>query len=535
MGMMFLLSESAISNPTEWQGWTKPSTGQAYVYLNSGWVPFASGDAQSFHTPLTVLINGIDRTDTISLDSFEKQDNLTNEIDTAIFTLDDNDGTKYPQAGEIVDIFKRASAGETPEKIFGGEVLKFPQYEKFPGESRYLYEVECVSYEKRLNNRLVTENYEDDDVETIVKDLIDSYAPEFSYNNVLSGGPTVAYISFDHKEVGKCIEELCEETGLDWYADEEMDIHVFTEESNAAPYEIASGGGNFRGLVIETNKDQLRTRITVQGGYYLSTDYSQYWEVQTDQRELPIAYEPYAAASGAIELYINGGSKITPGIDNIDTSDDYVVNRAEKVLKDQNSNWNVGDNILLVYQRKIIVNTQVDDLGSQETVANIMGGSGIIEHHVTDSSIVTIDAANERGLAEIRDYAGNIISGSFITKDSGYRSGQIVTVNLSSRNISSQKYLIRNVATDCIGGAELEYNITFATHVYGLVQLLQLLYTRSKELIIRPDETLHLFDRLTEEEMEISEATATTTLESDAYQYGPGGDPQGVYHESIYG
>jgi hypothetical protein len=547
VAVQFDLSISEPENPADGKCWFKPDIVQAYMYLNGAWRPYVGGtNTITFDVGLNVFIRGVKRncsaTYGILNESFEKQDNLTYEIDVCNFTLWDNDGNARPTQGDEVQVFYKSSASATPDKIFGGEITEMPQIEQSGGSSTYSYEIQCNDYSIRLKQKLVTQDYTNQTAKAIIQDLVDNYATEFSYNNVETG-LTVSFISFNYKPVDDCIREIAEVTGYDWYVDEDRDIHFFASTTNTAPYTITDNpatSGNYNDLVINVDKSQYRNRIIVQGGFFFSDDYTQDNVADGDQTSFQADYEPFVADSGNIEVYVDAGGGFvqkTLGIDNLDTSGfDFVVNQTEKVFKNLDlATLTAGHIFRAIYQYKVPILTQDDDTTSQENIRIIEGGDGIYEFKITDKTIETIQAAHDRAAVEIDQYANPIVEGSFRTKDVGYRSGQLLTINANSRGdiADGQQYLIQSVTTIVRGGTELEYDVVFATRLKTLTQFLMQLFdgNLSKEIVIRSDENLAIL---------ISPDTETMTITDSAddadiglpFEWGAGGDRQGKWAAS---
>jgi hypothetical protein len=544
MATMFEMSVTAPSSPTDGKVWFQPEIPQVYMYINGAWRPWVGGvNTITFDVGLNIFIRGNKRNVNIFNETFEKQDNLTYRIDTCTFTMWDDDGTLRPSQGDEVQIFYKADVSSDADKIFGGEITAVPQIEYGPGVGRFRYEVEAHDYSIRMKKNLVVQDYTSQTAQFIIQDIIDTYAPEFSYNNVETG-PTINFISFNYKEVDQCIKEIAQLSGFDWYVDEDRDIHFFQSVTNIAPFTITddtSTSGNNRDLIIEVDKSQYRNRITVQGGFFFSGDTDEITSVVTTDEELwYFAYKPFAAASGNIEIYVDAGGGFvqkTIGIDNIVTSGvDFLINQNEKTLKKLDYVPVANDKIKRIYQYKIPILTEDNDTGSQDTIKAIEGGDGIYEFKITDENIKTIQAAHDRAKAELNQYANPIIMGSYRTKDDGYRSGQLLTINAPSRgtNADNKTYLIQSVTTRVIGGNTLEYDIIFATRLKGLIEFLTELYDNSaiRDIIVREDETLDVLVIPTEEELVLSDSAEDVNI-GLPYEYGPGGDRQGVYEDAI--
>jgi len=525
------LFDFSISKPVDndtGKGWINPQNGQVYIRLGDNWIPFAGGDPATFKK-ITIFIKGIDKTAIVRAKSLSITDAITSQVDTCSFILDDLDGTNRPHEGDEVIIYY----GDPPVKIFAGEIQSAPQSQICPGT--YKYSVSCADYSRMLDKKRVVETYSDKSCKYIIEDIIASYAPEFTTFNV-QDGPTIYYIAFNYKTPMDCLRELARLSGFDWYVDYDMDIHFFASETNSAPYELneTASSGRFKNLQIRIDKSQLRNRIYVRGGYYLSSLFEQEIVADGEQLEFPLAYEPHAPLS----VYVDTVEK-SLGIDNIDTAGkDFVYNATEKTIKNLDLAGLTDGQVLKVkYRYKIPIIVIEDDEDSQAALKAMEGGDGIYEYLIVDESLGTLEAARDRVQAELRQYANALIEGSFITDQDGYRSGQLLPVNIPTRGIESQ-YLIQTVTKKSIGGGYLEYSVKFATLLTGLTDFLISLWQASQKIYSRDDEVQ---DTTLDEILQKTDALALTHAVpafaefTPPFQYGPGGSPQGIWNESQWG
>lgn len=471
----------------------------------------------------TITINAVDKTSMIKAKSLSIKDALTSKVDTCSFILEDIAGTNKPQEGQEVIV----TYGGT--KIFAGNIIRKPQTQISPGI--YKYAVNCVDYSRSLDKKLVVQSYTEKTCAYIINDIITKYTSGFTQNHVQTG-PTVNFIAWNYKPVGQCIKELARLTHYDWYVDYDKDIHFFARETNAAPYELneTASSGRYKGLSIDIDKSQLKNRVFVRGGYYLSNLYTQEKVADGEQLEFLLAYGPQTP----MKVYVDDVEK-TLGIDNIDTAGkDFVVNVTEKTIKNLDyAKLTAGQVFKATYTYKVPILCMVEDTESQNAVKAIEGGDGIYEALVTDESIETNEAARDRARAELKQYSNALVKGSFKTDQDGYRSGQLLTVNIPTRSINSQ-YLIQAVTKKSIGGGYLEYTVTFATLLTGLTDFLLSLWEEGKKIVTRKDEVLDEFVGIEMNTITLSDAAPTFEEYTPPFQYGPGGSPQGVYNESQY-
>jgi len=57
-----IISETVPEYPITGMVWVKPSSGISFMYIGGSWISIASGVEFSFHTPITIIMRGIDVT-----------------------------------------------------------------------------------------------------------------------------------------------------------------------------------------------------------------------------------------------------------------------------------------------------------------------------------------------------------------------------------------------------------------------------------------------------------------------------------------
>ena len=139
----------------------------------------------------------------------------------------------------------------------------------------------------------------------------------------------------------------------------------------------------------------------------------------------------------------------TVGWDGIDNPDDYdfMYNYTTKVLSlgTYTSVPADGDEIIIIYGViNITIILRRDDPDSINAVKVIEGGDGIFEFCITDNNIDSLAWANEAAKADLLQNANPIIKGTFVTNRSDIKSGQIITINSTKRNIN-QNFLVQKV------------------------------------------------------------------------------------------
>jgi len=459
---------------------------------------------------ITVKIAGVDRTEYIDAKSLSITDELSS-INTASFLFICNDIALSPTAGEAVLI------EEGTTKLFSGRLLT--KEEDFLPPNLLKYQVECIDNTRDLDKKLVIESYVNTLAGNIIKDIIDKYTTGFTYVHV-SDGPTIVRIAFDYIQVSEAIIKIAETCGYQFYVDYDKDIYFFLKTDYPASFQLDDDQEYYKDLIVNTDISQLRNRIYVKSEKYETLDFTELfigdgvtvtWTCKYQANTLP-----------APSLKLNGAVK-TVGWDGVDNPDDYdfMLNTTTKVLSlgTFQSTPADGDEIVITYGADVAIIIRWDDEDSIDAVKAIEGGDGIFEHCITDNNIDTKEWAIDRAKADLLQNANPVIQGTFITNKSDVRSGQIITLNSTKRNIN-QAFLIQRVelvrvdviteyakepykpaATATIGykpaataeipyravgGSEIiyyVYQVTIATKLKGLEDmLLGLLYHSSESL-----------------------------------------------------
>lgn len=536
-----LFSESEPTSIFTGRIWIKPSTATAYMRLGSTWVSLGSAGDPVTYKRVTVWIDSTDVTALVEKGSLNITDILTKEVDTCTFRLLDSTGSNKPLVGQEVLVFYRETAIATPTLRYAGYISEAPQ-EQF-AQDKFAYEIMCVDYTQELNKNLVVEVYENVTAGSIIKDILGTYAKTIG-GFFVQDGPTINFIAFNYKYPMECIEELAELSGYDWYVDVERNVHFFVSTTTAAPFSLTetSASGEFSNLSISVNKEELQNTVTVRGGFEFSSLFTQEEVADGIQDSFPLRYAPFAP----ISVFVDSGSGYvskTLGIDNIDTTGvDFVYNGAEKVIKNLDfALLSSGHKIKVTYKYKKPILALVDDDSSIDLMKQLEGGDGVYEGPlIVDKEIETKAQARDRGKAHLSGRSNPMVEGTFTTQQFGYRSGQILTVNLPSRGINTT-YLIHQVSATSLGMGEFTYEVTFATTLKGLTEYLIQLHKDSRKIFERTDEILDRLKIAPDEAILVADTVPTesrrdTTVSPYKWSNDAGTTPgKGQYNKASWG
>lgn len=424
--------------------------------------------------PLTITINGIDRTANIDPKSFTKTDVLNDEVDTCSFLFETSDISIKPVEGQEVIVTDGVN------KEFAGHVRSAPETEIVSGD--YIYQVECIDYQRMLDKYLVVEKYENMYAGDIVKDILTKYTSGFTSINVMQGS-LIKSISFNYKYPGDCLRELSQLTGYSWYIDYYKDVHFFDQFTYSAPFSLDDNEDNYSDLEIIADNSQLRNRVYFRGGSYLSDPFTETHEGGKDVWNL--GYRP-----SELTVTVNDVAK-TVGIENIDdpTTKDFLMNYQEKHIIPGALITVSTDTVKFTYKYEVPVLTVMDDPESIQNMKDIEGGDGIYEHIIVDKEVKSKDLARQMSQADLDQHSNPILSGSFRTNEKGLRSGQLIHITNSKRNIDSD-FLIRKVTMRWLTEDKYVYDVEIASKLKGIEDLLVHLFNKNRQIEVRDDEIL---------------------------------------------
>jgi len=433
---------------------------------------------------ITVEVNSNDITDLIVFPSLSVKQNLTNQADTAGFTVRKYGSRTFtPQFDDDVEIFDGAT------KIFAGKILQITEGVE-SGGGGVVYTVNCVDHTYEMDKLLASRVYENETIADIIDDLITSYAPSFTSNNVTSTF-IVEKIVFNQIPISTCLKRLADIVRYDWYVDEDKDVHFFARESNEAPFDLTDTAGNhvYKSLTRTLDGSQVVNRIKVRGGEYDGASYTDtITVVGNDSKSFKL---PYRFANLVIELDTGGGfTAQNVGIDFVDdfVSDDVLYNFQEQSIRFENP-LSDGDQIRFTGNPKIRVFAVAEDPAS-------IAAYGKIEKLIRENDIQSNTVARRRAAAELYAYAQAVVDARFSTYTPGLRTGMLINVQSDLRG-NNDDLIIKSITFQPYTPTDYRYSVEcISTKRFDLIDLLQ--------KILEPDS-------LSSDEVEISEEIFTDT------------------------
>jgi len=425
---------------------------------------------------IQLKINTIDRTALLDWNSVEWESNLTSEVDLLNFSIKIYGTKTYkPSLNDEVEFFVEGV------KVFGGTVIEVAT--RIRGRLVYA-DVQCKDFTHLMDGNLVVKIYENTLLSDVINDIKTNFLPAgFTTAGVNVGTLTVKYVSFNYEQPSKCLQQLADLFGLDWYVDPFKDIHMFVNEALVAPFNLTDTNGKyfFNSLVIRENVRNLRNTIFVRGGEFKGTTFT---EKETADGVAKVFKQGFRYSTIVVK---KGGVTQTLGIDNINdpTLFDVLYNFNEKAVKfrDDNKPAN-GVEVEVTGLPHIPVLIKVKDNIS-------IGTFGEFQHKVVDKSINSKEGARDRAKGEILAWAEEMNDGSFRTKEHGLRVGQAINIQSTIRGLD-KTFIIKGVRGIMKTPTDMNYEaILLASESMGAIDFFQkLLMNKDKEIEIKTDEVL---------------------------------------------
>jgi hypothetical protein len=427
---------------------------------------------------LTITINGIDQTDKVLLRSFRVEQILTQEADSARFSL--LAPTTAPEVMQEVVIMNGA------EKVFAGVVMNVNL--KYDSQQA-IHDVVCKDYTELMDGKFVIEDFKNNTVAYILDFIKTHYMPAgFTINCEVD--QTINYVKFNFLKPSQCLKKLAELVLGDWYVDYDKVVQFITKGTYQAPFTLSDSNNKFKSGTLQIKKDasQIKNVVFVRGGEYQGAIFTENITADGERATFNLAYK-YANLSVELDTVAQ-----TIGIDNITdpTTVDVLYNFAEKALKFPEENKPTTGQVLTISGNPYIpVYVKAEEIGS-------ISKYGTKEHKIVDNNIKTKEAAIERASAELEAFNAEQNDGSFQTYEAGLRAGQLLEINSTILGVS-ENFVINKVSIQAESPTLMRYDVSLTTkEKFDLIRLLQQLLDRTEIGEDRTDEVLEKLYKMLE-------------------------------------
>lgn len=170
-----------------------------------------------------------------------------------------------PSPGDRVIV--TLGGADNPDRLFYGRVMTVDHgYVGTPGNIRC--GVMALDDTYAMGMLRVTMRYTSASVSTIVADLMDTYAPDFTYTRLEAGLETVDEITFTNEGLVECLERLKKRIGATAYLDPHNDLHFFVTAETGIPLpdDLLATTTDLQDFKVARDISQMITRVNVEGG-----------------------------------------------------------------------------------------------------------------------------------------------------------------------------------------------------------------------------------------------------------------------------
>ena len=420
-----------------------------------------------------------------------------------------------------------------------------------------VYGINAIDYTKEFDRKLINDSFED----KTAKEIVDEFVKEV-VNPGLSSTFTTSLMetgsSFDNlraafKSPMEIMQRLAEADGnFAWWIDYDKNIHYKSFGQEVAPFSLTTLSNNFIDLEILADLNKVKNRQVVLGGLEDSSErVTEFHKGDANKREwvLRSLFSDLTMAVGTFSASMTTVS-VLPDHINTEVSADYFSNYVMQSVRaaTTTSTLTTADIIRFRYNEKVPINVIDEDLVSITALKNLGFGDGVIEGRpIINKSIDKRSEAEDVARAELLKHSNTILSAKFTTEEQGLHPGQVIKINDSNRNIN-QDFLIQRVKEVIYAGDKSRYEITCASSLLGITELVQKLLKAGEKVQLDEDVGIDLLKLLREkismtaswaregEEEQIEAISMTVSFTSSAqtppFEYAPGGDPQGRYNLS---
>lgn len=460
---------------------------------------------------LILKINNIDRTDHVKWDTLVVTEVLSKEVDRLEFQIMKTPAKTIPSVNDDVTL------EENGTKIFGGVITERNQIIK--GGLLIAFDIRCKDYSQYLDRKVVVRNYTNVTARSIVLELVSIYTSGFTTSNVAQTTPSVGSIKFNYEQVTRCLTQLADQIGWDWYVDPDKDIHFFDSENLSAPFELSDTGDKYEWNSLEINNTitQIKNSVYVRGGEYKKTiieaNAQDIFVADGVQKVFPLSYK-----------YDNITVKDNTTVNTVGTDQqsnpamvDALYNFNEKFIKYTNAPVS-GHTIKVFGDAYIPIIAQVRD---QISIATY----GEYQAAVIDKSITSINEAQTRAQTELKKYAESVYEASFKTIQTGLKVGQRIRVYSQIRNID-KTFKINKITGKVRDSVSMEYTVyLIASGQVSFTDIMvDLLTGNKKNITIASNEVLQRLEIFAESADTSDSVTASKA--TGPYKWGP--DPNAL-------
>ncbi len=402
----------------------------------------------------TLTVDGVDRVSMLQNGSLRHINNEAGEIDTLSFVLEDIGSIIASiQAWQVVTWTIDGIA------YFGGYADDI-QPEPDNIHTYPVYKYSCVDYSiLTKKSKRVRKSWANTAPGTILSEAFtEAGLAGFDTSTYVSAGTTLETFNGNGDKLDQLLNRLAQQangTGDSflWWIDPSKNIHFKSETADDSPFDVVAGESAADWTTVfpvdemtkRLDASEIRNRITVRGGYTLSDTIT-----DTFNPAAPFVGDlgpAFSLSNQNIKNVISvteNGVILRWGVAYYhDAFGDYdvLINRVSGIIFWPDANDPTGKNVIVQYQVADAVETIITDAAS-------FAKFGLyFDHEIPDATIGSEAEATTVANAMLKDYADEVVSGSFAARRVGLKAGQSVGVEDALLGIAGD-YPIRQVINE---------------------------------------------------------------------------------------
>lgn len=394
-----------------------------------------------------IFINGVNRTNQVDWQSFQKTEVLTKDPDVLVLMFKNYPTKTYqPALNDLITVY---FAGN---KIFAGYVLSTD--ETIDGLLKY-YTVTAKDYSEILDRIIVSSIYTNQTANYILNDLITSFCPALSVGQINCNIP-IPLMKFNYISVRECVKKVLNVVGnYDYYVDYYARFFFLPVGITPAPFSITdtSQNYNWNSLEVQTDLSQLANVILVRGAKRTgTTQMTEYFSGDGTTYTFPLAYmypsSPIVTVGATVQTVGNDG--VTP-----DTAVQCQWNMSSQSIR-----FTAG-NIPVAGTRNINVQGfPLYPLLIEKSDDSSIGTYGQWQKVIIDKNLQDQQTAGQRADAELLANAQPISTLNFSTYVNGLVKGQVLIFKSVVRNLNLNLSVQQIVSTLHTATKIMMYQVT---------------------------------------------------------------------------
>jgi len=360
-------------------------------------------------------------------------------------------------------------------RLFAG-ILETPDIGK--EDNATLYTASSHGYQKLFDRLKVEEAFEDELAGDIVRDIVASYAADFTVENV-EDGFNISKVVYNYVLPSEGIRRIADALGYRWHIDQYKDIHFVANDATEAPKQVVPSEHFYSNLHISPDVSSLANVVIVRGGTYRSEQVDYFEIADGEKTQFLLPEKPHE-----IHVFVNGVEK-TVGIKFGQGTpvQDFQVNFNEKYIENGTlATLSDGDEFHVAFTYDVPIRVRRRNAASVTVMALLFPGTnGEFEKVIHDKDIVSREIAYQTAQQHLDAYSNALVSGSFNTQDDIFEPGEVLVLNVPEFAGSAS---IQSIDSTYLDTGLWKHTVKFATVLFGFEEFMRELYAAKKVELI---------------------------------------------------